>query len=251
MDIAGFLKKYSGLSALTRKAYENTLLMLETKVENDEPTDDEVRKFLKHFKIGTTLQRHKAAIKRYFTYKQRPWVFDSKEFATVHKKLPKYLSREKIVLLIEHAKNQQDRMFVETLFITGIRIAELMSLTADSIEAEGIRFTGKRNKERFVFILERDFLAALEKYAKTCQGRLFPDTYYNYWLLLRRLCLETGVEIISPHKLRHSRAVDLVKRGLSFGGLQTFLGHEQPGTSLIYSQLTQRDLRKELERLEE
>jgi integrase/recombinase XerD len=251
MDIAGFLKKYSGLSPLTLKAYQNTLLMLEAKVGNSEPTDDEVRKFLKHFKVGTTLQRHKAAIKRYFTYTKRPWVFDSKEFASVRKKLPKYLKPDKIALLVGKARDQHERMFIQTLFITGIRIAELMSLEPDNIEEEGIRFTGKRSKERFVFILDNDFLSELREYAKHCPGRLFPDTYYNYWLLLRRLCLEADVEIISPHKLRHSRAVDLLNRGLTLGGLQTFLGHEQPGTSLIYAQLTQRDLRKELEKLEE
>jgi len=250
MNIAGFLKKYSGLSTLTRKAYQNTLLMLESKISNSEPTDEEVRKFLKHFKVGTTLQRHKAAVKRYFTYTKRPWLFDSKEFATVHKKLPKYLKPDKIELLIEKAANQHEKMFVRTLFITGVRIAELMSLTKDSIEEEGIRFTGKRDKERFVFILDSAFMVEFKEYAKTCKERLFPETYYNYWFLLRRLCLEAGVEIISPHKLRHSRAVDLLNRGLPLGGLQTFLGHEQPGTSLIYAQLTQRDLRRELEKLE-
>lgn len=249
MDITGFTKHYSGLSPLTRKAYENTLLMLEKRVGDVEPTDDQVRKFLKGFKVGTTLQRHKAAIKRYFIYRKRPWVFDSKEFATVHKKLPKYLSREKVDLLIKSAKDIHETMFIRTLFITGIRIAELMSLTRDNLEDEGIRFTGKRNKERFVFILDNDFLQEFKAYARGCPGKLFPKSYYDYWILLRRLCLVAGVEVISPHKLRHSRAVDLVNRGLSLGGLQTFLGHEQPGTTLIYSQLTQRDLKKELEKV--
>jgi len=249
MDIKGFVRHYSGLSELTRRAYENTLLMLERRILSKEPIDDDVREFLKEFKVGTTLQRHKAAVKRYFIYKQRPWIFDSKEFATVRKKLPHYLRRQQINQLIEYAQDEHDRMFIKTLFMTGIRIAELMSLTRESIEPDGIKFIGKRNKERFVPVLDSDFMNELQDYAKGCKGRLFFKKYYDYWLTLRRLCLEAGVEMVSPHTLRHSRAVDLVERGVSLGGVQTFLGHEQPGTTLIYSQLTQRDLKRELERI--
>ena len=250
MDIAGFLKRYSGLSELTKKAYQNTLIMLERQIVDSEPSDTDVRKFLKKFKLGTTLQRHKAAVKRYLIYKKRPWIFDSKEFATVHKKLPKYLSRDKVQMLIENAGNEDEAMFIETLFITGIRIAELQSLTMDSLNDDGIQFTGKRGKERLVPITDQAFLGKLHNYARKLKGRIFPLKYYDYWLLLRRLCLEAGVELVSPHSLRHSRAVDLINKGVSLGGLQTFLGHEQPGTTLIYSQLTHKDLRKEMDKAE-
>jgi len=250
MNIEKFLKHYSGLSELTRKVYRNTLSMLERRLSSDEPTDEDVREFLREFKVGTTLQRHKAAIKRYFTYKQRPWTFDSKEFTAARKKLPHYLRREQVEKLIEHAQEGHDRMFVKTLFLTGIRIAELMSLTRESIEPDGIKFIGKRNKERLVPIPDKSFMGELQDYARGCKGRLFPKKYFDYWLSLRRLCLESGVEMVSPHTLRHSRAVDLVERGVSLGGVQTFLGHEQASTTLIYAQLTQRDLKRELERLE-
>jgi len=177
MNINGFIKHYDGLSELTKVAYDNTLTMLERRLNTNEPTDDDVREFLKEFKVGTTLQRHKSAIKRYFTYKQRPWTFDSKEFATAHKKLPHYLRREQIELLIEHAQDKHERMFVKTLFITGMRIAELRSLTKDSLEPDGVKFIGKRGKERFVPVLDADFMEELKDYARECKGKLFPQRY--------------------------------------------------------------------------
>lgn len=250
MDIEKFLNHYSGLSELTRRVYHNTLNMLERRITTNEPTDEDVREFLREFKVGTTLQRHKSAIKRYFIYKERPWLFDSKEFTPAKRRLPRYLDRDRVDQLINVAHDEHQRMFIKTLFMTGIRIAELMSLSADSIEPGGIRLIGKGDKERIVPILEKKFLQEMEEYAKKQKGKLFPDSYYNYWLLLRRLCIEASIEMVSPHTLRHSRAVDLLNQGLSLGGVQTFLGHEQPATTLIYSQLTQRDLRREMEKLE-
>lgn len=250
MDIAGFLEQYSGLSELTQRAYSSTLSMLQRRLIALEPTDDDVREFLREFKIGTTLHRHKAAIRAYFTYKKRLWPFDRREFTPSHRRLPRYLERDKVEKLITATKNEHDKMFIKTLFLTALRIAEVMSLTEDNLETDGIRFVGKRDKERIVPILDKGFMHELRQYAKKCKGaRLFPKKYFDYWLLLRRLCLEAGVESVSPHTLRHSRAVDLLNRGLSLGGVQTFLGHDQPATTLIYTQLTQRDLKRELEKI--
>ncbi|GAI04119.1 unnamed protein product, partial [marine sediment metagenome] len=212
--------------------------------------DDEVREFLRSFKTGTTLQRHKAAIKRYFIYKRRLWLFDSKEFIPARRRLPKYHRRELVEQLIAVAREGHDRMFVKTLFMGGLRIAELMSLTCDSIEPNGIRLVGKGDRERIVPIADRDYMGELRAYVAGVRGKLFPGKYWDYWLLLRRLCLEAGVEMVSPHSLRHSRAVDLIQRGVSLGGLQTFLGHQDPATTLIYTQLTQEDLARELDKAE-
>lgn len=250
MDIRGFLEQYPGLSELTRRAYRNTFEMLEKRLLEPEPSDDDVREFLREFKKGTTLQRHKAAIKRYFIYKGRSWLFDSKEFIPARKRLPKYHPREVIEKLIAAAADDHGRMFVKTLFMGGLRINELMTLDADSVAPNGISVLGKGAKERFVPIADKAFMNELQSYAGKGTGKLFPKKYYDYWLLLRRLCIEVGVEMVSPHSLRHSRAVDLLNRGVSLGGLQTFLGHEQPATTLIYAQLTQKDLLKELEEVE-
>lgn len=250
MDIQGFLRHYDDFKDTTKQAYHNTLLMLERSISGDEPTDEEVKAFLRRFKKGTTLQRHKATIKLYFTYQKRLWPFDRREFISAEVRLPRYHSREIVDRLIETADEGHDRMTVKTLFMAGLRISELMKLKTGDIEQSGIRVVGKGNKERYVPIPDQTFMVELQEYARDIKGRLFPQKYLAYWLLLRRLCLEAKVETVSPHTLRHSRAVDLLNRGLSLGGLQSFLGHEQAATTLIYARLTQRDLQRELERIE-
>ena len=252
MDIQGFIEQYDGLSDRTLHAYRNTLSMLERHISGEEPTDDEVRDFLRQFKKGTTLQRHKAAIRLYFFYKgNRPWPFQRREFISAEKRLPHYLDRDQVELLIESANDQDERMFVRTLFITGMRIAELMSLTRENIEPAGIRLIGKGDKERVVPVLNKEFMREMREYTAKRKGKLFPEPYSHYWLMIRKLCLKAGVPMVSPHTLRHSAAVDLINRGMPLGGVQRLLGHKRESTTLIYAQLTESDLRREMQRLEE
>jgi len=251
VDVQGFLQFYGGFSDATKRTYRNSLIMLGRYISGDEPTEDEVKAFLRQFKRGTTLQKHKAAIHRYFRYKKRPWDLDPKEFISAEKRLPRYLARDQVNHLIDCAGDEHEKMFVQTMFITGIRIAELMSLTRKSVEPDGIRIIGKGDKERVVPILNKTFRQELAEYAAKHTGKLFPETYYNYWLMLRKLCLKAGVPMVSPHTLRHSAAVDLINRGLPLGGVQRLLGHTQEATTLIYARLTETDLRREMERLEE
>ena len=252
MDIQGFIEKYEGLSDTTLHAYRNTLSMLERQSSGEEPTDEEVRAFLRQFKKGTTLQRHKAAIRLYFFYKEnRPWPFQRREFVSAEKRLPHYLDRDQVEQLIQSANSQDERMFLRTLFLTGVRISELMSLTRESIEPDGMRLIGKRDKERVVPVMNKEFMRELTAYAAKRKGKLFPETYSHYWLMMRKLCLKAGVPMVSPHTLRHSAAVDLINRGLPLGGVQRLLGHKRESTTLIYAQLTETDLRRELQRLEE
>ena len=195
MDIAGFLKHYSGYSPTTVSAYGNTLEMLEKRINGAEPTEDEVRKFLKSFKVGTTVQRHKAALKRYFAYKRwPPWIFEPREFARARKRLPRYLSTDEIQKLLAAAREDRDKLFITTLFSTGMRIAELLSLTGENLETDGIRFIGKRGKERVIPIADGSLMKDLRAYAVKQKGKLFPGSYYDYWVLLRKLCLVAGVE---------------------------------------------------------
>lgn len=246
MNIKRFLDRYTGLSERTKAAYKETLVNLDAFVGGGEPTDDDVRNYLSRYTNGKTIQRHKAAIKRYYLMKGRTWSFDPREFPPAKKALPKYLSDRDIQSLVSVCQDESESMFIETLFNTGLRIAELKSLERDNIEPDRIRVIGKGNKERLVPSIDDEFMRRLRKYASSCSGKLFPETYEYYYLLLRRLCQFAGVEVVSPHKIRHSIAVSLIKRGMTLDGVRLFLGHENVATTLIYTSITQDDLKKQI-----
>jgi len=253
MDIDGFLNHYKSFSERTREAYRNTLELLKQRISGEEPTDEEVVFFLDSYRSASTLQRHKSAIKAYYDFQKRLWAFDPRQFRRTRRRLPEYITREEVEKVAGAACDDHERMFVKTLFYTGMRIAELTSLTRESLRDGSLHFVGKGGNERAVPIVDKAFYGELRDYfhiSGKVREKPFPLKYYDYWILLRKLCAKAGVKTISPHKLRHSRAVDLIQRGASVSVVQALLGHMNPATTLIYTQLGQQDLRKELEALE-
>ena len=243
MDITGFEKRYGGLAPTTMKAYLWSLKTLQERIAGNEPTDDEVRDYLRGLKSASYIHRSKAAIKRYYTYQNRVWPFDPREFSGAGKRLPQYLSREEVDKVLSYARNIHEYMFLKTLFMAGLRISELMGLTATNVLDDGLRIVGKRNKERIIPVVDEVFMKELSDWAFKYPERLFPYAYGEYAGLLKLLCQDAGVKVVSCHQIRHSRAMDLLNQGLSINAVQSFLGHENPSTTMIYLQLAQGDLK--------
>jgi len=257
MDIEGFVQRYKGLAPLTIKAYEDTLRQLDAFIgDEDEPRDESVRVFLENFKNANYLQRHKAAIKRYYTYKGRLWPFDRMEFPRPRKKIPRGTTRENIEKILEAAHDEHEYMAIKTLFMLGCRIAELRLLDRSRLienpgERPGVLILGKRNKERFVPVVDKTYWDELKKYAATRGSEpLFPESYLYYRNLLRRMCEDTeDVPILTPHQLRHSRAIELYNKGMKLNELQQFLGHENPSTTMGYLRVSSSEVGDALERV--
>jgi len=225
--------------------------MLSKKTKGAEPTDEEVRSFLNDFHTGSTTQRHKCAVRQYYHYKKRAWPFRAREFKAAEKALPEYLSRNEINKIVAVARDMHEYMFIKTLFFSGMRIGELMELTGSNIMESGIRFFGKGNKERVVPITDEEFMKQLKDYAKRLKGSyLFPYSYNLYWKLLKTMCKRAGVKEVSPHKIRHSRAIDLMRKGAELPVVQSFLGHEKPDVTMIYLGLTNQDIERRLKEID-
>ena len=140
---------------------------------------------------------------------------------------------------------------IELLLATGIRVSELTGLTLSDItlgEQSRIRVLGKGNAYR-TLPLNDMAQAAVETYLKE-RG----DTNTDRMLVGQRGALGRGaVEIIlgnygeklgikvTPHKLRHSLAYQLVKSGVAMTTIQQILGHESILTTNLYTQTTAQD----------
>lgn len=176
----------------------------------------------------------------------------------VPKKLPVFVDEAKMDLLLDSEEffnnsfpSVRDRLIIETLFGTGMRLAELLSLKEADINFYDatIRVTGKRNKER-VIPINKTLRQQLKEYAalKTLQnfdnkttGLIVTDKGAPaYPKLIRRIVSRYLTYIStqdkkSPHVLRHSYATSLLNRGADLNAIKELLGHASLAATQIYT----------------
>lgn len=153
----------------------------------------------------------------------------------------------------------RDRAILETLFSTGMRLAELCGLKRSiDLERGEITVRGKGEKLRVVFLSEaarkalKEYLerrpdteeylfTSLTKKGKVL-GKITPRAVER---LIDRYARKAGVaKRVTPHTLRHSFATDLLINGADLRSVQELLGHANVATTQIYTHLTNRELRE-------
>ncbi len=157
----------------------------------------------------------------------------------------------------------RDRVILEVLFSTGLRIAELTSLDRDRLPIAGhakdleIGIVGKGNRNRTVYFSERA-VHWLKKYLRTRADKeeaLFINyrgrkksprriTDRSIERLIKKYALLAGLPAnTTPHTLRHSFATDLLSQGVDLRVIQEFLGHKNIATTQVYTHVTKKHLR--------
>lgn len=189
-------------------------------------------------------------------------------------RLPHYLEEDEMTDLLQAPDTAtplglRDRAMLETLYASGLRVAELVALTvADLQQADptaglyALRVTGKGRKQRVV-VLGEEAVAALHAYLAGARPALLAkrDTPDDGALFLNRLgtrltdrsvarmlhkhvmstCARRG---ISPHALRHTFATHLVNHGADLRSVQQLLGHVSLATTEVYTHVSARRLRE-------
>ncbi len=163
-------------------------------------------------------------------------------------------------------KSLRDKAILETLFSTGLRVAELVALNREQIKIKDVNdelelsVVGKGKKVRTVYFSPRALLA-LKNYLdkrKDVDEALFinfkPGAEKS--LSPRRLSIRSVENIVkkyvklaglpimtTPHTLRHSFATDLLAQGADLRLVQEFLGHKNISTTQIYTHVTNKQLK--------
>lgn len=179
--------------------------------------------------------------------------------------LPEYLSVEEVDMMeaaidLSKWEGQRNKTIIEVLFSCGLRVSELVNLKLSDIfeEEKFVRVLGKGNKERLVPIspqalkelhywyLDRNVMnvkAGEEDYV-FLNRRGAHLTRTMILIMIKRTALDAGIQkTISPHTLRHSFATALLKGGADLRAIQAMLGHEDIGTTEIYTHIETSDLR--------
>lgn len=178
--------------------------------------------------------------------------------------LPHFFYEEEMEALFETVekdpkKGLRDRVILELLYATGIRVSELVHIRAHDLDmnSPGVKVLGKGGKERFIPFGEF-CKQSIERYLELFKPKSKSD--HNYLLVnmngapitergvryvLNDVVKRTaGVTDIHPHKLRHTFATHMLNQGADLRTVQSLLGHVNLSTTGRYTHVTNEQLKK-------
>lgn len=159
----------------------------------------------------------------------------------------------------------RDKVLMELLFSTGLRVSELVALNREDIDLKTREFgiVGKGGRSRVVFISRRagDYLAEYLRKRRDHYPALFirysgkkdVSTSDESMRLSARSVQRLVTKYVrkaklpvaaSPHTLRHSMATDLLQSGADLRSVQEILGHKNIATTQIYTHVTDKRLKE-------
>ena len=166
---------------------------------------------------------------------------------------------------ISNEAGLRDKAILETLFSTGLRVSELVSLNRDQINLDRKEFgvRGKGDKLRVVFLSD-SAAEWLERYLRARRDRFKPLfirysgavdakrdgekmrlTARSVEKIVGKYAKRCGLPVdATPHTLRHSFATDLLIGGADLRSVQEMLGHESIRTTQVYTHVTDRHLKE-------
>lgn len=284
-EFASFLELERGRSAHTQRAYLGDLRSLFDFVEQRAPgagLSELSLPLLRSWLAAqagagaarTTLARRTSAVKTFTAWATRRGLLSADpairlQVPKARRTLPAVLRQDQALAAMEAANigAQQgdplalrDRLIVELLYATGIRVSELCGLDVDDVDIgrRVLRVLGKGNKQRTAPFGEpaedalRRWLADGRPAIATATsgpalllgargGRL--DARQARTVVHETMSAVEGAPDIGPHGLRHSAATHLLEGGADLRIVQEMLGHSSLATTQLYTHVSVARLR--------
>lgn len=222
----------------------------------------------------STVNRHLASLARFLRFARRQGLIDSDPLLAVQrpknsKRLPKGFRQEEVEAMLNPMnfpstwQGVRDRAILTMLYVTGMRSAEVWSLTWGQIrwDQKLILAHGKGDKERFIpythelanLLQEyREFTTREFGVNQTLASPVFlwkdgsPLTGSRMGSIVRAYTgLVAQQAYRGPHALRHSFATHMLENGANIMSIKEMLGHSSLNTTQIYTHATTRMIIKE------
>ena len=278
-DFINYLEYERNYSNNTIIAYKNNILQLINYLDSININDiksvkyETIRGYLSYLHENKykskSISRMISSMRSFFKYLKGENTITNNPMTLIsnpklEKKLPKYLTINEVEKIL-NAPDLNDKIgirdafILELLYVSGIRVSELVNIKLNDIEESQrrIKILGKGNKERYVLYGSR-CSELLKKYISVRSNFLkYPNDYLilsktgrkintrEIRNIINRIKTKAGISIsISPHTFRHTFATHMLNEGADLRTVQELLGHENLSTTTIYTHLTNEKLRR-------
>ena len=154
----------------------------------------------------------------------------------------------------------RDKAMLYTLYATGMRISELISLNMHNVDLTrgSVQVIGKGGKERLI-PLTNDAITMIKKYLINARNKLskgkdhnniFVSTHgkqisrHSFWHRIKAYLKKVDVKKeVHPHTLRHAFATHMLNNGADLRSVQLLLGHSDLATTQIYTHVAQAEVK--------
>ena len=259
-----------GLSPKTIKMYTRAVKQLVKHYQKspEEITDEELRQYFLYNKnvrqwsrVASTISL--CGIKYFYTLTlKREWTSLKFIRPAKEKKLPVILSRQEVKAILDHVQFAHHRACLNVIYSMGLRIGEGTNLQVADIDSDRMFVhihRAKGNKDRFIPLPQRtlEILRAFYRMhrnpvwifpAPGRGGQKMPSNdkpipISSIQIAFGEARVRAGIhKKVSVRHLRHSYATHLLEEGVPLRYVQQYLGHEDPKTTMIYTQLIKQDL---------
>ena len=212
----------------------------------------------------TSISRKIASLRGYYKWlsaneKITSNPIDTIEMPKLPQRLPKILSVEEIKKMLAEDLNPLERVELELLYGSGLRVSELVDLKTNSFDLSQkyLVARGKGSKERIVpfnnvsasaiedYLKIRDFI--LKKFRLDTKNFLVNNegrfvTRQDIYNFIHKLG-EKFHKNISPHTMRHSFATHVLENGADLRVVQELLGHSDVSTTQLYTHISKKRLK--------
>ena len=282
-DFKTYLSVEKNFSEHTLAAYASDIVSYILWLDNVSCTNVDFNKlreylhFIQRFDYKkTTIARKVASIRTFYKFLFRERYIDSNPALSLSapkrpKSLPKFLTPDEVEQILNNVKIEtpagfRNRVILELLWATGMRISELSNLNFGdlNLDENEIRVFGKGAKERIVLVSDRA-KGYLVQYINSARKLIAPEYNTNeinddtplfinntgYRLqnkTVRKVINEIVEKIelpkkVTPHVFRHSFATKLIENGADLRVVQELLGHAGISNTQIYTHISMKHMK--------
>lgn len=173
----------------------------------------------------------------------------------IRKSLPVFVEEESMVRLLDQLQFEEgfpglrDRLIIELLYGTGVRLSELINIREPDINVfeKTIKVLGKGNKQRIIPV-NKTLWEVLDIYREMRKGQMLKNNDYLIvtekgekaypmfiYRVVKKYLGEVPSEKKSPHVLRHTFATHLLNKGADLNAIKDLLGHSSLAATQVYT----------------